>query len=673
MKKGKKILIGIVLAIVIFVVMAMLFGDEEDSETGGEGVVEQTSYYQEGTDADKEVDADNITLMVYICGADLESDFGAATADIQEMLYAELSDKVNIVIETGGAKKWQNSIISSKSLQRYLVTNEGLELLEDVGKKQITTADEMGDFIRFAAENYPSDRYGFIFWNHGGGTLGGYGSDQNYNEASMDIAAMEKGFQKGGVHFNFIGYDCCLMATIENAYALRNYADYLIASEETEPGTGWYYTNFLTALSKDPGMSTLSIAKNIIDDFNNGEYTEDIYSGVTLSLIDLKEIDNVAEKFFEYMTVSEDSLINENGYSQMASARAKSRSYGDDGFEQIDIVDYLDRVDIVNGTELKNAVMKSIVYNKTNMTGSNGLAMYYPYYMKEYYSGASALTDQIGFTSEGYDSFFSDFITIGSYGRASGGGNSNKYSNEETEEEDYSGYDWYDEEAASAYEGEYEYLDSDTLTIDEKGDTFVLSLSDEDWDLIAKLELQVYLDDGDGYRFLGSDNYYTFDDDGDLIVEYDYYWVALNGTIVPFYAEEEGERADGTYYSIGYIPAVLNDDEDIMIWVLWEGDEEPKVLGYTKEENGGSGTIGVASKGYFSFNEGDVIDCYYDYYDYDGNYDGAYFLTDNQIVYSAAEGLVISYEEIGDYDTEICYYLMDIYQNEYWTESVIYQ
>lgn len=673
MKKGKKILFGIIFAIVVLFILMMLFGDDEDMETGGEGIGEQTSYYQEGTDADKDVDASSMTLMVYICGADLESDYGAATADIQEMLYAELSDKVNVVIETGGAKKWQNSVISAKSLQRFLVTNDGLELLEDVGKKQITTADEMGDFIRFAAEKYPADRYGFIFWNHGGGTLGGYGADQNYKDASMDIAAMEKGFAKGGVHFNFIGYDCCLMATIENAYALRNHADYLIASEESEPGTGWYYTNFLTALSKDPGMSTLNLAKYIIDDFNNGEYTEDIYSGVTLSLVDLKEIEHLADKFFEYMTVSEDVLLNENGYSQMASARAKARSYGDDGFEQIDIVDYLDRVDIVNGTELKNAVMKAIVYNKTNMTGSNGLAMYYPYYMQEYYSDADDLTNSIGFTNDGYDAFFRDFITIGSNGRVSGGGNSNKYSNEETEYEDYTAYDWYDEDAASAYEGEYEYIDGDTLYIDDKGEYYALSLSDEDWDLVAKLELQVYLDDGDGYRFLGSDNYYTFDDDGDLIVDFDYTWVAMNGTIVPFYAEEEGDRADGTYYTMGYVPAVLNDDEDISIWILWEGENDPIVLGYTKDSNGGSGTIGVASKGYISFTDGDVIDVYYDYYDYDGNYDGAYFLEDNQIVYSAAKGLVVSYEEVDDYDAEICYYLVDIYQNEYWTESVVYE
>ena len=60
---------------------------------------------------------DTVTVMVYMCGSDLESDGGAATADINEMLYADLSDQVNVVIETGGASAWQNSLIDADTNQ----------------------------------------------------------------------------------------------------------------------------------------------------------------------------------------------------------------------------------------------------------------------------------------------------------------------------------------------------------------------------------------------------------------------------------------------------------------------------------------------------------------------------------------------------------------------------
>ena len=57
------------------------------------------------------------------------------------------------------------------------------------------------------------------------------------------------------------------MATTETALALSDYADYLIASEETEPGTGWYYTNWLSNLSSNTAISTLDLGKKIVDDF----------------------------------------------------------------------------------------------------------------------------------------------------------------------------------------------------------------------------------------------------------------------------------------------------------------------------------------------------------------------------------------------------------------------
>lgn len=74
--------------------------------------------------------------MVYMCGTDLESNYGMATSDINEMLHADLSDKVNIIVETGGADKWQNTVISSKVNQIYQVKNEGILRLEaDFGKR----------------------------------------------------------------------------------------------------------------------------------------------------------------------------------------------------------------------------------------------------------------------------------------------------------------------------------------------------------------------------------------------------------------------------------------------------------------------------------------------------------------------------------------------------------
>ena len=57
---------------------------------------------------------DTVTIMVFTCGTDLESRAGMASNDIAEMCAATLSDKVNILIYTGGCKQWKTSGISNK-------------------------------------------------------------------------------------------------------------------------------------------------------------------------------------------------------------------------------------------------------------------------------------------------------------------------------------------------------------------------------------------------------------------------------------------------------------------------------------------------------------------------------------------------------------------------------
>ena len=42
---------------------------------------------------------DQVTVMVYMCGTDLETNYGMGTSDLNEMAYAAHSDKVNIIVQ----------------------------------------------------------------------------------------------------------------------------------------------------------------------------------------------------------------------------------------------------------------------------------------------------------------------------------------------------------------------------------------------------------------------------------------------------------------------------------------------------------------------------------------------------------------------------------------------
>ncbi|MCR5508721.1 MAG: peptidase C11, partial [Lachnospiraceae bacterium] len=109
--------------------------------------------------------SDKVTIMVYLCGTDLESKSGMASNDLAEMARASLSDNVNILIYTGGCKSWKTPGISSKVNQIYLITKGGMKrLVEDDGNKAMTSPSTLTSFIKYCASNYPANRNELILW-----------------------------------------------------------------------------------------------------------------------------------------------------------------------------------------------------------------------------------------------------------------------------------------------------------------------------------------------------------------------------------------------------------------------------------------------------------------------------------------------------------------------------
>ena len=239
---------------------------------------------------------DSVTVMVYMIGSDLESQSGMATADLNEMLYAGINNKnVNVFVQTGGAKRWKNSVMNAKKIQRWTISGKGIGLLEENKSTSMTDEEQLADFIQYCTKKAPADRNILIFWDHGGGSVSGYGHDELYPNDTMNIGEIARALKTCGKKFDFIGFDTCLMATLETAIAIEPYADYMIASEESEPGTGWYYTNWMKMLSDNSSTNTLNLGRQICDDFTtkNAMYAGTL--GTTLSVTDLGELGGIVE------------------------------------------------------------------------------------------------------------------------------------------------------------------------------------------------------------------------------------------------------------------------------------------------------------------------------------------------------------------------------------------
>ena len=396
----KKVLIIAVVIIVGYFLIKMLFGSPSNNnvnfETNDTNVApvianESSTTLNTTVSADarekrtviKGNGDDVYTIMIYMCGTDLESRAGMATADLNEILHSTISDKVNIIVETGGTKTWKNTVISNKTNQRYKCTSEGLVLLEDnLGRKTMTEPDTLTDFIRYCKDNFSADRYSLILWDHGGGSTKGFGYDEYVPNTTMTLDEINTALKNANTQFDFVGFDACLMATYETAMMLNNYSDYFIASEETEPGIGWYYTNWITALSENTSMSTPEIGKNIIDDFIQACYQSSPRDKTTLSIIDLAEFSGTVPQVFKSFASSTAKLIESDEYKTVSDARSGTREFGPrNSLDQIDLIHLAENMGTTESTELVDVLKQSIKYNRTSNTiaNANGLSIYFPY------------------------------------------------------------------------------------------------------------------------------------------------------------------------------------------------------------------------------------------------------------------------------------------------------
>jgi len=674
---------------------------------------------------------DVYTIMVYMCGTDLESNYGMATSDMNEMLKAGVSEKINLIIETGGTKRWQNNIMSSSSNERYQVTAEGLRRLESgIGKRPMVDPNTLTDFINFCKKNYPADRYALIMWDHGGGSLAGYGYDELFKTAgSMPLDKFYSALDKADCKFDFIGFDACLMASLETAVACEPFADYLIASEETEPGVGWYYTDWLRSLSKNTSLPTVEIGKQIIDDFVDYCARKTPNDKTTLSITDLAEFSGVVPSALTEFAKSTSELVDGDAYRTVSNARANCREFSKENkLNQVDLIDLAKKIGTKESVALANALSDTIKYNRTSksMTNSYGLSIYFPYQklsgvsnmlsiydgigMEDSYgdcikdfasmvsggqvvptttgmSGTGSLLEAIlgsgmgGYTSSGSGYSGSAGSSFGnSFGSAYGSGASSSQvdvasllgaflgGGDFTSITGSRSAEWVNEDLIESQIDQIAEttLDADSLVFTEKNEETVLALTEDEWELIQKIELNVFYDDGEGYIDLGLDNVYSFNPDGDLVVEYDGTWIALNGQIVPYYLIDSVE--EGEAYSIrGRVPALLN-DERVEIILLFD-DQNPYGVVAGARRVYADGETDTLAKGLMQLQEGDVIDFLCDYYSYDGDYQASYLFGDRFIVDGGE--IEISNVLIDGGETVASFCLTDLYNNSYWTPSFV--
>ena len=293
------------------------------------------------------------TFMVYIAADDntLEE---AAISDFIEMANISSNENINIVVQLDRIPGYDDSYNDWTDCRRFLVTEgltpaDGNEII-NIGEVNMGDPATLVSFLEWAASNYPAEKYALIISSHGKGWEGSCWDETSDND-NMDLSEMRSALSDIsafiGRPLDVIGFDACLMGMTEVAYEVHDYASVMVASEHSEPSSGWPYDAILTQLTATPDINAAELATLVVDSY----YIAHTPTSYTMAAVDLTKIDAVV-----------------NGLNDLAQALLGIYAGAD-----------VQTVKNYAGT-VTTTLDEAVIYERhgTRWPGSHGLAIYFP-------------------------------------------------------------------------------------------------------------------------------------------------------------------------------------------------------------------------------------------------------------------------------------------------------
>ena len=460
---------------------------------------------------------------------------GYASSDFRDMMDAEYSDKLRIVVQTGGARRWQNSRINPNRSQRFLMSSAGIEKVYDEPLVNMADPDTLTDFIRYCADNYPADHTMLLLWDHGGG-FKGFGWDEIYGNDNLSLAdlrtAIENavGCDKDDPFFEVIGFDACLMASLEAAHELSGLGRYLLASEETEPATGWDYLTWVRALSQSPGMNGAQLGRIVADSYvelSLSSFADFGYvTPTTFSVIDLAKADKVYDAYCAFADAALKKLGGDRPFlAELSRAARSSIAYTGSSYKVYNTIDlglFMEELasQLPEAENVLKALHDAVLYIRSSsyIGESTGLSVYFPTRI-EGIGGLSYFLDYLNDVSE------SDAVNALYYYKLAGCLN-----------------DELSEYAASVCGSDLKTIDYavladiPTLNADCLGDgNLAMNLSGKDLSLLqdARLGIARYDAKSGDIEYYGEDVRAFIDEDGSVRTDFNGSWLQFGGHPLP--------------------------------------------------------------------------------------------------------------------------------------------
>ncbi len=336
------------------------------------------------------------TIMVFVNGKNNLEKF--AFMNINQMEKIGSSDKVNIVVQLGRMNTYDHSDGKWVGTRRYLIKKgskpKGIysPVVQDIGKVDMGSYQTATDFGKWAKATYPANHYMFIIWNHGAGWIKSnksagiekgisYDDETNNHINTPQMGQILK--DMGGV--DVYGSDACLMQMAEVDYEIKDYAQIIVGSEETEPGDGYTYDTFLGPIVANPAMSAEDVAKTAVNAYADHYVT--LGQGSTQSYVKSAAIPGLLSAVNEFAYAI--TTAGEKDLAKKAMGAAQAYAYPENkdlyNFTQLVVAETTDAAVKDKGNALMGYISNTLVgLNRAtsgeggDYTNSHGIAIYMP-------------------------------------------------------------------------------------------------------------------------------------------------------------------------------------------------------------------------------------------------------------------------------------------------------
>ena len=202
-----------------------------------------------------DVPVERVVLM-YIAGDNSLSSFPAKDLDEVRLGMADVpaSFLFFAYVDTGSGNP---QLLKFRSRGDGTFSEEVVKEYSGRNSVGVTETQEVFNDV-FGNPAYQADSYGLIYWSHCDGWIPyplpsasnrWIGQDTGEGDNHMNLSDF-KDILATAPHLDFLMFDACFMQSIEVAYELREYTDYMIASPTETPGPGAPYDAIMPYLAQ---------------------------------------------------------------------------------------------------------------------------------------------------------------------------------------------------------------------------------------------------------------------------------------------------------------------------------------------------------------------------------------------------------------------------------------